>query len=64
MQNKREEFLRIAKELGLPVTENTTVTDILQLLNTQPEMAPELLEALEVMLGAPKTIDASCAQCA
>lgn len=61
LQQRKEELIRIAQELGIPVEENTPITDIVCFLNAQPEIAPELCEALTTILEPPTTISASAA---
>lgn len=54
MKGRKEELIRIAKELGLPITDQSTVTDIVLFLSSEPDIAPELSEALNAMLDMPK----------
>lgn len=63
MKERKTEALRIAKELGLPVTEETTVTDLVLLLSDDPDIAPELSEALGLML-APQGAKKNKTECA
>lgn len=53
MKGRKEEVIRIAKELGLPINDDSTLTDIVLFLNSEPDIAPELTEALNAMLDAP-----------
>lgn len=53
MQERREELLRVAREIGLPVGQATSVTEIVHLLSREPGIAPDLCEALETILSAP-----------
>ncbi|MFV0422693.1 hypothetical protein [Oleidesulfovibrio sp.] len=52
MQEQREELIRLARENGLPVPPDATVTDVVRLLSTEPHIAPELSEALNCILCA------------
>ena len=47
----REELVRLARESGLPVSENASVTEVVQLLSDLPILAEELSEALNHILG-------------
>lgn len=60
MQGRKAELIRIAKELGLPIQNDSTVTDIVLFLSREPNIAPELTEALNAMLDAPHA-KANCA---
>lgn len=52
MQDRLEELLRLAREMGLPVQPGAKVTDVVRLLNGAPDIAPDLVEALDAALGA------------
>ncbi len=54
MTAQREELIRLARESGLPVPEDATVTEVVQLLSELPEtplLTDELSEALDCILG-------------
>lgn len=61
MQGRKAEVIRIAKELGLPVNDNSTITDIVLFLSHEPNIAPELTEALNAMLNVPHKATCSAA---
>ncbi|AAS97730.1 MAG TPA: hypothetical protein DEF41_02625 [Desulfovibrio sp.] len=52
MQERLEELLRLAREMGLPVQPGAKVTDVVRLLNGNPDIAPDLVEALDAALNA------------
>lgn len=51
MQEQREELLRLAREVGLPVEDGASITDIVRLLNGTPDFARDLVEALDAILA-------------
>ncbi|ABM27153.1 hypothetical protein [Nitratidesulfovibrio vulgaris] len=55
MQERLEELLRLAREMGLPVQPGAKVTDVVRLLNGNPDIAPDLVEALDAALNAALT---------
>jgi hypothetical protein len=52
MQEQREELIRLARENGLPVPPDATVTEVVRLLSAEPYFAPKLSEALDCILHA------------
>ena len=57
MQSRREEVIRIAKEMGMPIGEEATVTEIVHLLSVLPDITPDFTEALDTMLDTPSQVD-------
>ncbi|GFM34587.1 hypothetical protein LN040_12060 [Desulfovibrio subterraneus] len=53
----KDELIRIARESGLPVSEDATVTDVVQLLGTLPILTDEIAEALNHILGNVRQVD-------
>jgi type III secretion system FlhB-like substrate exporter len=53
----KDELIRIARESGLPVSEDATVTDVVQLLGTLPILTDEIAEALNHILGNVRLVD-------
>ncbi|GFM36394.1 hypothetical protein [Desulfovibrio psychrotolerans] len=53
----REELVRLARESGLPVSENASVTEVVLLLSDLPILADELSEALNHILGNVREAD-------
>jgi len=51
MEN-REELIRLARESGLPVPEEASLTEIVQFLSATPELSAELTEALNHILAS------------
>lgn len=49
---QREELIRLARESGLPVPEEASVTEIVQFLSATPDLSAELSEALNHILGS------------
>lgn len=56
-QANRDELIRIARESGLPVSEDATVTEVVQLLSTLPILTDEIAEALNHILGNVRDTD-------
>ncbi|MFV0348678.1 MAG: hypothetical protein ACK5JO_08815 [Halodesulfovibrio sp.] len=53
----RDELIRIARESGLPVSEDASVTEVVQLLGTLPILTDEIAEALNHILGNVREAD-------
>lgn len=51
MEEIRGELVRIARESGIPVPHDASVTDVVTLLGSDASLSPELSEALDAILG-------------
>lgn len=49
--SNREELIRIARESGLPVHDDASVTEVVMLLSDMPVLTDEIAEALNCILG-------------
>ncbi len=57
MNTNREELVRLARESGLPIADNATVTEVVMLLSDVPVLTDELAEALNHILGNVREAD-------
>ncbi|MDR3044151.1 MAG: hypothetical protein LBU75_07800 [Desulfovibrio sp.] len=51
MREIREELIRLARESGLPVPVDASVTEVVQLLGSDTHLSPDLCEALNHILA-------------
>lgn len=57
MSEQKQELIRLARESGLPVHEDATLTEVVQLLSAEPVLAAELSEALNQILASTARVD-------
>lgn len=49
--SQREELIRLARESGLPVSDEATLTEVIEIISAEPMLGDELAEALNHILG-------------
>ncbi|BFR47308.1 hypothetical protein RVX_R03690 [Nitratidesulfovibrio sp. HK-II] len=51
MREIREELIRLARESGIPVPPDASVTEVVRLLGSDTHLSPDLCEALNHILA-------------